>query len=235
MTKVIAIGAGHGYNTPGKRTPDGEREWSFNNKVVGAAIDYLKKYEDVKIVRLDDPSGKRDVPLSERTDKANQANADVLVSYHHNANTGNWGTWGGTETYTYVGNWKGAEALAKEVHNRVVKAMGLRDRGLKKANFHMLRESKMSAILVEGGFMDSKTDIKKMRDDNVLKKVGQAVAEGIADHLNLKKKPEPKPKPKSNVFYRVVTGSFNDKENAEQRVAELKKKGFDSFIDVYKK
>lgn len=228
---IIALDAGHGINTPGKRTPDGEREWFFNNQVINAAIKYLNEYENVKIVRLDDPTGKRDVPLKERTDKANKANADILVSYHHNANTGKWGNWTGTETYTYLGNWKGAESLAKEVHQRVVKAMGLRDRGLKKANFHMLRESKMSAILVEGGFMDSTIDIKKMRDKKILEKVGQAVAEGIAAHLQLKKKP----KPKSNVFYRVVTGSFQDKKNAEERVAALKKKGFDSFIDVYTK
>lgn len=37
-----------------------------------------------------------------------------------------------------------------------------------------------------------------------------------------------------NVMYRVVTGSFKDKSNAEKRVQELKNKGFDSFIEVKK-
>ena len=59
----IAIDAGHGMNTAGKRTPDGEREWSFNNKVALAAIAKLNTYQNVKILRLDDPSGKNDVPL----------------------------------------------------------------------------------------------------------------------------------------------------------------------------
>jgi N-acetylmuramoyl-L-alanine amidase len=36
-------------------------------------------------------------------------------------------------------------------------------------------------------------------------------------------------------MYRVVTGSFSDKKNAEDRVKELKAKGFDSFLDAYQK
>ena len=150
----VALDAGHGLNTAGKRTPDNEREWSFNNKVVRAITERLNKYEDVSIVRLDDPTGKRDVPLKERTDKANKAKADILVSIHHNAKTGKWGSWGGTETYSYEANLPQAEKLAKMINDRVVSINGLRNRGTKKANFHMLRESSMTAVLPELGFMD---------------------------------------------------------------------------------
>jgi len=38
-----------------------------------------------------------------------------------------------------------------------------------------------------------------------------------------------------NVFYRVITGSFNSRKKAEQRVLDLKEKGFDSFILKYNK
>src|SRR5690625_3255077 len=187
MTKVIAIDAGHGINTPGKRTPDDEREWSFNSIVAQSIIDNLKKYRGVKTVRLDDPTGKRDVPLQERTNKANNANADILVSCHHNANTGKWGNWTGTETYYYPGSTKGKQ-LAQALHPSVVKAYGLRDRGIKSANFHMLRESRMPAILIEGGFMDSTIDIKKLRDKKVLKQAGKNLADAIANYFNLNKK-----------------------------------------------
>lgn len=184
----IAIDAGHGINTPGKRTPAGEREWSFNNKVVLAAIKYLNEYQNVSILRLDDPTGKTDVPLTTRTNKANQWGADILISDHHNANTGVWGSWTGTETYTYIGSWPQAEKLARLVHKHILKAYGLRDRGLKKANFHMLRESKMPAILIEGGYMDSTIDIKKLRDNKVLDAAGKAIAQGVAEYFGLKKK-----------------------------------------------
>src|SRR5690606_34194235 len=203
----IAIDAGHGGSgsTPGKRTPDGEYEWNFNNKVVKAAIKYLNEYKDVEILRLDDPTGKTDVPLKTRTDKANKWGADIIISYHHNALAGKWGTHGGTEVFTYIGEWPDAERLAKLTLERLLKAYGLRNRGLKKANFHMLRESKMPAILVEGGFMDSTIDIKKMRDDKVLDAAGKAVAEGAVDYFGLKKK-ESKPStdtPKLGTTFRV--------------------------------
>src|SRR5690625_4220219 len=187
MTKVIAIDAGHGIITPGKRTPDDEREWSFNSIVAQSIIDNLKKYRGVKTVRLDDPTGKRDVPLQERTNKANNANADILVSCHHNANTGKWGNWTGTETYHYPGSTTGKQ-LAQALHPSVVKAYGLRDGGIKSANFHMLRESRMPAVLIEGGFMDSTIDIKKLRDNKVLNRAGKNIADAIARYFNIHKK-----------------------------------------------
>lgn len=183
----IALDAGHGLNTPGKRTPAGEREWTFNNKVVVAAIKYLNEYQNATIIRLDDPTGATDVSLTARTNKANSQGADILVSYHHNANTGQWGSWTGTETYSYPGSSSGL-ALARKIHPAIVGAMGLRDRGLKTANFHMLRESRMPAILVEGGFMDSTIDIVKMRNNTVMDLTGKALADAIASHLGLKKK-----------------------------------------------
>src|SRR5690625_2636073 len=224
MTKIIALDAGHGMNTPGKRTPADEREWSFNTQVVEAATKYLQEYENVKVIRLDDPTGKRDVPLKERTDKANRENADVLISVHHNANTGRWGTWTGTETYTYIGSWPQTERLAKIVHDKVVKAYDLRDRGLKKANFHMLRESRMDAILIEGGFMDSTIDIQKLRNKQVLDKAGKAIAEGVAEFLKLKKRTNTNC---SDRLYRVQIGAFQKKTNAERLANQAKSKGFD--------
>src|SRR5690606_37636898 len=231
MTKVIAIDAGHGINTPGKRTPDNEREWSFNNKVAVAAIKYLNEYEGVKIVRLDDPTGKSEVPLKARTDKANKAKADVLVSIHHNALAGKWGTHGGTETFIHSSNPADARRLANLVQPKLVKAYGLRDRGVKSANFHMLRESKMPTILIEGGFMDSTVDIVKMRDDKVLDAAGKAIAEALAVYFGLKKKkPAPKPKPSPTKLYRVQIGAYSVKANADAQAAKAKRAGYSPYI-----
>lgn len=186
----IALDAGHGYNTSGKRTPDDEREWSFNNEVIIAAIDRLNTYKDVEILRLDDPTGKTDVSLKSRTDKANAWKADVLVSDHHNASKGVWHSGGGVETYVYPTASQTSKDVAKAIHKRVVEAMGLRDRGVKTADFHITREAKMASVLVEGGFMDSTTDIKAMRDKSKLKAQGIAIAEGIAEVFKLKPKTE---------------------------------------------
>lgn len=186
MSKLIAVDAGHGLHTPGKRTPDGEREWSFNNKVVIALINELHRL-GLRTIRLDDPSGQRDVPLGERTRKANNAKADVLVSVHHNALRGVWGNHTGTEIYSYPGSKKSKE-LADKMQPKLAETYGLRNRGAKTANFHMLRESNMPAILPEGGYMDSRIDIVKLRDEEVLKQAGITIARNVAEWLGVESK-----------------------------------------------
>ena len=83
MTYKIAACAGHGFYTPGKRTPDDEREWTFNDKVLRAFQNEINRYEDVEFKRFDDPSGKTDVPLGTRTKGANNWGADLYLSFHH--------------------------------------------------------------------------------------------------------------------------------------------------------
>lgn len=242
LTKIF-IDAGHGINTPGKRTPDNEREWTFNNIVAIAFENRMKEYEGVSLTRTDDRTGKSDIPLATRTNAANKANADIYISFHHNAFQSKWGTHTGVEIYYSKGSVKGL-ALAKAVQPALVKAYGLRDRGLKTNNFHITRETKMPAILIEGGFMDSSIDIKKLRDKKVLENAGILIADAVASHLKLKKKAVAKPstpKPSvsavnKNTFYRVVAGSYNDRKNADAQVAKLKKLGIDGvFIDVFEK
>lgn len=230
----IAIDAGHGINTAGKRTPAGEREWTFNNKVVLAIIAELQKYDNVQILRLDDPTGQRDVPLTERTNKANSWGADVVISIHFNASTGRWGNHTGTETYTYnrtkSTNAKSVE-IARVVQAAMLKAWGLRDRGLKTANFHMVREPNGPAVLTEGGFMDSNIDIKVMRDDAKLAEGGREIAIALAGYYNLKLKsagsaptptptPQPTPSPAKTVDQmarEVIAGKHGNGHDARRK------------------
>lgn len=231
MVFRIAYGAGHGLHTPGKRTPDGEREWTFNNKVVRAFEDEIKNYENVALLRTDDPTGQRDVPLKERTDKANNWGADVYWSSHHNAIKGEYGNWTGTETFYHKNSSKG-KRLAQLVQDAQLKAYGLRSRGIKTANLHITRETKMPAVLSEGAFMDSYIDIKKMRDDNVLKQAGINIARAIAEYGNLKRKDGNEPKPvvpaqssskparKSNsaIAQEVIDGKWGNNPQRKQRL-----------------
>ena len=185
----IALDAGHGRNTAGKRSPENEREWEFNNKVLLAATAKLNTYENVQILRLDDPTGNTDVSLVARTNKANNWNADVLVSIHHNALAGKWHSGGGIETFVQEKTAsKASKDIANIVQSRIVKAMGLRDRGVKTSNLHMTRSANAPAILTEGGFFDSTVDIKALRDDSKLKAQGEAIAEGLAVYFKLKPK-----------------------------------------------
>lgn len=198
----IAYDAGHGKNTPGKRSPNDEREWTFNNAVVTAFERELSKYKNVELLRTDDKTGVTDVPLATRTNAANTWKADCYISFHHNAlkDDGIYRTHTGVETFVYsLKNDVESVKLAKVLHPEVVKAYGLRDRGIKEANLHICRETKMPAILIEGGFMDSSIDITKLRSNAVLTNCGVYVAQELAKYLGLALKDEVKPPTVSKV------------------------------------
>lgn len=187
----IAYCAGHGKYTPGKRTPADEREWNFNNANVKAFEEEMTKYEGVELLRTDDPTGNTDVGLTNRTSKANAWGADIYLSFHHNAYNGVWGTHTGSETYYWDGTNKWTEEsrkLATEVQKAIVKAYGLKDRGVKRYNFHICREMRCPAILIESGYMDSSIDIKAMRQSAYLERLGRFVAQQVGLLYKLKRK-----------------------------------------------
>ena len=239
----IALDAGHGINTAGKRVPktldkNETREWTLNNRVANYVEDLLKGFEGVEVLRVDDRTGKRDVPLAERTKKANDWKADIYISIHHNAGI-NGGTGGGVTVYRYPNSSKMTRTMLQNLYNAIVKhnkLKGNRSSPLNDANFQVLRQTKMAAVLIENGFMDSRTDVPIILTDAHARKTADGIVEFLADHFKLKKKPKPKPTPpKNDGFYRVVVGSYKDRKNAEEQQKKLKKAGFDSFLSYYEK
>jgi len=210
----IALDAGHGLSTAGKRTPDGMREWSFNSVVASHIANELKGYMDVNTIRVDDVTGAIDVPLSTRTTKANSWGADVYISVHANAfGTGGWNNTQGIETFTYPTASRESFVLAKLVQDELVKATKRNDRGIKTANFAVLKSTQMPAILVECGFMTNKEEATLLKSDAYRKTCAVAITKGIAAMYGLKKKPEDK-----DPVYRVsVDGvqifALREKEN----------------------
>jgi len=185
----IVIDAGHGQETPGKRSPDGSlREYQFNSAVARYVADeLLHGYEDVEILFTHDDS--RDVPLKERTDRANAWGADVFVSIHANAyGDGGWNNAKGIETYVYTTRPAAALKLAEAVHRNLIRATGRPDRGVKTANFHVLRETKMPAILVECGFMTNREECELLKSDAYRRKCAEAIVAGIVEVYGLRPK-----------------------------------------------
>lgn len=172
--------AGHALNTPGKRTPDGEREWSFNNEIALGFEARMKQYSGASVQRVDDRTGSVDIPLGDRVQKAKNLGGDAFISFHHNALAGKWGTHGGTETFTKENPSTGSIKLAEAVHAALLDGYGLRNRGIKRANWYVINHNNMPAVLVEGGFMDSTTDIATLRNSAKLRAAGVKVADAVA-------------------------------------------------------
>lgn len=128
---------------------------------------------------------KSDVSLSTRTKRANEANATVYISIHANAYGNDWNTANGFESYVYSLKDTNTVNFAKNIHIELVKKTGLFNRGLKEANFQVLRETKMPAVLLECGFMTNKKEAELLRSTEYRIKVAEGIVKGITNYFNI--------------------------------------------------
>ena len=225
----IALTAGHYIGTSGKRCiksldKNETREWVLNNRICEKIESKLTAYDGYSLIRTDDRNGQTDVSLKARVDKANTFNADIYISIHHNAGI-NGGSGGGAMVYVSQNASKIALEWQKELYDRIITHTALkgnRANPCASASLYECRETKMPAVLVECGFMDSKTDVPIILTDAFADKVATAIVEVIAARGNLPKK--------AQKFHRVQVGAFQDRQRAERLRDELKSKGYDAFI-----
>lgn len=237
----LALDAGHGINTGGKRClksldPNETREWTLNNRVADYIEEYLKVYEGYSVIRLDDKDdGKDDVPLATRTAKANAWGADFYLSVHHNAGI-NGGSGGGIMAFSHPNASKVSVEWRDQLYDALIASTGLKgNRASPKAtyNFHVLRETQMPAVLVELGFMDSKTDVPIILTGEFARACAKAMVEVIAKRGGLKKKNASTATASTSTsgkLYRVQVGAFSNKDNAARLAEELRSKGYQTII-----
>lgn len=235
MPKLIAIDAGHGPNTAGKRTPyiaslgRTIKEFEFNNPTAKYLNEELKRCGFRTLVTY---SEREDTPLRTRTNRANNAKADLFISIHFNAYKGVFNPNGpsGFSAHVYLGNSKTKSGqFARIALKHLAKGTPQKNRGIVEQNLHVVRETKMPAVLFECGFMDHPTEALLMINKSFQKEVACELAQAVCEFYGIKYVPEKTPVK----FYRVVTGSFQKRENAVKRIEELKDKGFDSFLDFH--
>lgn len=201
----LALNAGHGIHTPGKRCdknidPNETREWSLNSRICEKIEEKLKAYSAYDLLRLDDITGQKDIDLNVRTNNANKWDADFYLSIHHNAGI-NGGTGGGIETYTYTKASAKSYEWQDDLYKALIKHAGLKGNradGTRQKNLHEVRESNMPAVLIECGFMDSKTDVPIILSEDFADKVANACVQVIVAKAGLTKKVVmPKPQPQN--------------------------------------
>ena len=127
-------------------------------------------------------TGDADVGLYERADIANAVEADLFVSLHSNA-APNYSDFSGIYTYYHPSSGRGAR-LAQAIQTPLTRLTGGIDRGIKSADFVVLRETEMCAVLVEMGFMTNHDELMDLIDDGYQDKLAQGIAEGIVTYLN---------------------------------------------------
>lgn len=188
---IIALDAGHGMGTAGKRClksidQNETREWYLNDRIADRVQELLSAY-DCMVVRVDDTTGAKDIPLSTRVKTANNAKADMYISIHHNAGI-NGKSGGGTVVY-YYSNKDERRVQAMHLYDAITARTGLvgnRSSKVIKNGFYVIKNTTMPAFLIENGFMDSTHDTPIILRQEHAEKTAQGIISFLVEVLRLK-------------------------------------------------
>jgi N-acetylmuramoyl-L-alanine amidase len=171
------------------------------------------------------------ISLKERSDFENKNTYNYFISFHRNAFKPEKAK--GAETFTYINPGAKAKGLAEKIQASLV-ALNFVNRGVKAANFHVLRETKAPAVLVEIGFIDNTNDnnIFDSKRNQIIKALAKAILLQLG--INYIQAVVVKTETSSQTLYRVMAGSYSVRENAENQVHKLKAAGFDATIMINK-
>lgn len=194
----ILIDAGHGIDTPGKRSPDGAfREYLWNREVADLVMeDLLNDGYDAALVVTET----NDISLKTRAARVNAecsrvgAGNVLLVSVHSNAagNGKEWMSAKGWSCYTTRGETRSdkvAECLydsfARSFPDRKMRSdLSDGDRDWE-ADFYIIEKTRCPAVLLENFFYDNREECQWLLQDAVKVRIAMAIAQGIKDYVRL--------------------------------------------------
>jgi len=200
MNKTLYIvGAGHGgmingvYQTAGKRSPKPLKstgkplyEGVNNRDNARLLVAELTKqgFEAFNLINVE-----TDVPLTQRSNAVNslcKGRKCVYIDLHSDGfgDGKNWHDANGFSVFHYTKASAASKAIAKAVSESLsVRLNGsMRNRGIKAANFHSLRETNCVAILIEGGFHTNEKEAEYILTDEFKSKFIRGIVDGIINY-----------------------------------------------------
>ena len=216
MPISIMLDAGHGGTDPGA-VYQGRKEADDTLKLTLAVGEILQNRGfDVEYTRTTDVY---ESPY-QKAMEANEAGVDYFVSIHRNSYpTDN--EVSGVESLVY--NLSGIKyEMAKNI-NEQLESVGFVNLGVHaRPNLVVLKRTKMPAVLVEVGFINSDTD-NQLFDESFYDIAG-AIADGIIDTLM-------KQNMNQIMQYRVQVGAYRQRRYAEELLNELLSQEYPAFIE----
>lgn len=209
----VFIDAGHGGTDPGAVT-NGLQEADLNLKVALLVEQKLKdKGIEVLMSRTTDVYH----TLNDRAVMSNLYNPHVFVSIHHNSATATSAS--GIETYHHTDK-VSHKPLSTEIQNETIRLTGANSRGVKSANFSVLRNTTSVSSLFEGGFMSNVNESKNLGNPAYQDKLATGIVNGIENYLkaNVVLNPTPEVEPEiedilpdtEDILPEVEDNVFND-------------------------
>lgn len=174
QNKIIIVDPGHGGRNPGAIGITGLYESEVNYDVAVRVNEMLRGAGAYTIMTRE---SNEDPGLYERAELSNDNRADLFVSIHADAHPKE-----STRGSTVYGHYNATEenwALAWYVHDEIIKLTGLESKGLRAADFVVLRETEASAILVEMAYLTNHEDESLLKDGEFRQKMAQGIFNGI--------------------------------------------------------
>lgn len=170
----MIVGIDKGHAIKGCRGASGILDEVVQDRNVGdRLISMLKEKSHTVVDCSNDVASTQSEQLAGIKARANRQHLDLFVSIHFNSGGGH-----GTETYIWNGSFSGKSSLrakAKTINDAVASSCGFYNRGVKEANYYVLRETNAPAILVEVCFVDSQQDADKLNIEAVARALFKAI------------------------------------------------------------
>ena len=196
---VILIDNGHGYDTPGKCSPDGSfKEFAYNREIAAKVVSELQKmgYNAELLV-----PERQDISRPERIRRVNakckqygKSNV-LLISIHVNAaSNGDWKDARGWSAFTTRGRTESDE-VAEHLYNaaerifvghKVRKEYSDGDKDWEK-NFDICYKTYCPAVLTENFFFFFRQDLEYLKSEKGKSEIIRCHVEGIISYINSKK------------------------------------------------
>jgi N-acetylmuramoyl-L-alanine amidase len=180
---TIMLDAGHGGRDEGTKIHTFKEK-----KITLATVLYTKKYLEEMGYRVI-LTRARDVEMSlpRRVSLANKTRCSLFVSIHYNFSRNTEAS--GVEIFYYdskeAARSKESRKLANYILHYVIDQTEASSRGVKIGNFHVIRETEMPAVLLEGGFVSNSKECSKLRKKEYLEQIAKGVALGIDKYFKL--------------------------------------------------
>ena len=177
---LILLDYGHGGVDPGA-VYKGRKE---SNDVLCIGRNVAQELRRHGVTVDETRTADREVSLKERARMELRKNYLYFISFHRNAFKPEQAN--GAETFVWTNPTDKANVLAGRIQRSMV-AVGFRDRGVKRANFFVLRETRSPAVLIEVGFIDNSKDneIIDMKKAAIVTGISGAILSHLKDEKSL--------------------------------------------------
>lgn len=185
LNKTVVIDAGHGGYDPGSIGCKGGKEKDIT-LLVALKIGSILRANGVNVVftrKNDSVTWPTEIKkaLVSRANIANNIGADLFISIH--TNHSDISTISGTESYYMLGSYKGKK-IAQIIQNNIIKKTKFKNRGIRYADYSVLRNVRAPAVLVELGYTSNYKEATLLHSKKYQDLFAEAIATGILKYID---------------------------------------------------